>query len=117
MSTIIEGTKIYMTRGDTPTLDIQAIIISTNTAYSMAAGDTMYFRLAQEPLIETTLLEKTVTNGQLTFTPSDTASLDFGTYVYSLELVTAGGYHETFVRPIPTEGVFKIGEELENHGS
>ena len=117
MSTVINGTKINMTRGDTPTIQVQAIINASGLVYTPAAGDAIYFRLKKTPYQDTVLLEKTVSNGQLTFSVNDTKSLDFGKYFYCLELVTAGGYHETFVEPTETEGVFIIGKELENHGS
>ena len=115
MATFVNGTKIEMTRGDTPIFDISAIIEAVQTEYNPAAGDTIYFRLKKSAWDTPLLLQKTVTNGQLQMTVDDTKSLEFGEYVYSLELVTAGGYHETFVRPRPDEGSFKIGEENENH--
>jgi len=115
MSTTINGTKIYMTRGDTPTLDIAIIITATDTEYTPAAGDKVYFRLKKSPRDATILLTKEVTGGQLAFDVDDTAQLAFGNYRYSLELVTAGGYHETFVEPTGQEGQFIVGEENENH--
>ena len=117
MSTTINGTKINMTRADTPTFEVKAIINATGLVYTPAAGDKIYFRLKQTPYTNTILLEKEVTNGELAFTVNDTKSLAFGKYFYCLELVTSGGYHETFVEPTETEGVFIIGKELENHGS
>ena len=117
MSTVINGTKINMTRGDTPTIQVQAIINSTGQQFTPGAGDNIYFRLKKTPYQDTVLLEKTVSSGQLAFDVNDTKSLDFGKYYYCLELVTSDGYHETFVEPTDTEGVFIIGKELENHGS
>lgn len=116
MSTIIKGTRIYMTRGDTPTIKVTPIITATNTEYVLQAGDKIWFRLAQKPDMEQ-LLEKEVVSNELEFAVEDTADLAFGTYNYSLELVTNDGYHETFVEPTDVEGVFIIGEEIESHDS
>ena len=115
MSTVVNGTKIYMTRGDTPTLNVNIIIAATGEAYTPAAGDSVIFRLKRTPNEDTILLQKNVEDGVLAFDVNDTAYLAFGNYRYSLELVTAGGYHETFVEPTGSEGVFVVGEENENH--
>lgn len=114
MATYVEGHQIFMTRGDTPTFNVNLFIGETTTQYNPAAGDAVYFRLAQEPLMEQ-ILEKALDDGKWTMDVEDTASLDPGKYLYSLELVTAGGFHDTFVKPDREDGVFEIGAEVEHH--
>lgn len=115
MSTRIDGTRIYMTRGDTPTFEVKAIIASTGTEYTLGAGDKIYFRLKKTPYMDEVIVTKEVVGGELTMDVDDTKSLAFGKYYYCLELVTANGYHETFVEPTEIEGAFTIGKELEDH--
>lgn len=113
------GTWVYMTRGDTPTFTPELYIKDSNDQWILftpAAGSKIIFRLKKDPMVGEVLLEKELVSGELAFAVADTASLPFGDYFYELEYVN-GTYHETFVKPIIEEGVFRIGAENENHGS
>lgn len=94
----IEGTTIRLTRGDTfrAQIDIQ---YEDGDSYSPVEGDSVRFAMKKkikdvEPLlvkdipIDTLILE---------LEEEDTKNLDFGNYVYDLELRKANGDVATFV--------------------
>lgn len=75
-------------------------------------ADAIYFTVkeswtTQEYLIQKTLLDMTFTDGKYEFTiePEETDNLEYGTYVYDLEVIQEG-YKQTISR-----GTFKITEE------
>ena len=115
MATRYEGTNIHITRGDTAPLDFLVVVNQTDEVYELTNRDTLIFRLKRKPTDSTILIEKTLPYGHFWLDTEDTASLPFGTYRYSLELVTSGGFHETIVEPERKEGLFVIGKENENH--
>lgn len=116
MSSSIKGTSIALTRGDT--LRIQVVIKIDDEEYTPEAGDSVRFAVKHpimnskktaykdiQPLliksipIETMILE---------LQPSDTKSLDFGTYVYDIQITFADGTVDTFI----TEAIFKLTPEV-----
>ena len=108
----VSRNKIKLTRGDTAYLKIELTDENGNT-FEPAEGDKVYFRLKKSALSSTLLLEKEVytDTGTLELKPEDTASLDFGSYRYEIELVTEAGEHFTVIENAPIE----INAELENH--
>lgn len=112
----ITGQSIYLTRGDSATLEIDLKRQGTSTAYVIQEGDTFYFRVKRNPNSELLIEKEFEATGEskiaLTLDPEDTADLFNGTdYRYEVELVTAGGWHDTFI----ADQLFHIGVELEGH--
>lgn len=81
----ISGNKIYLTRGDSAVLAL-AIKDSEDNTYDYS-GDTVKFALKKNVGDKDILISKTFDeDGQISFSPADTASLGFGDYVYDIQL-------------------------------
>lgn len=108
----ITNNKIHLTRGDTASIDV-VLYDNNGDEYTPEEGDTIKFRLKQDPYAETILLEKTVDTESmiLLIEESETAELSFGTYYYEIELITSNDYHYTAI----ANAQFIVGVELENH--
>ena len=106
----VQGNKIYLTRGDTAFLDI-ILKDETGNPYTLNEGDILKFRLKENILGNTLLLEKALNQNTLELTPPDTSGLDFGLYRYEIELIKSGGEHFTVIENEP----FTVGIELEVH--
>lgn len=110
----ITGQSIYLTRGDSATLEIDLKRQGTTTAYVIQEGDTFYFRVKRSPNAELLIEKEFEATGEstiaLTLDPEDTADLLNDTdYRYEVELVTSAGWHDTFI----ANQLFHIGVELE----
>lgn len=117
MSSIIKGTTITLTRGDT--LRVKININVDDEEYTPVAGDSVRFAVkhpqmnskktaykdAQPLLIKTIPIETMI----LELQPSDTKSLDFGTYVYDIQITFADGTTDTFI----TQATFKLTPEVD----
>ena len=106
MTRVDENTnKIEMTRGDT--LKVLIEIEDGDQTYTPLVGDTVRFYLKHNqmdgkrkeykdanPLVTKTVPTETMI---LELVPNDTKALDFGDYVYDLEIEFANGSVDTFV--------------------
>lgn len=94
----IKGTTINLTRGDTMNAKI-TVHQRDGTEYVPQEGDIIRFALndkygVEEPLICKDIPKDTMV---LTLDPEDTKKLDFGTYVYDIQLTTKNGDVDTFI--------------------
>ena len=110
----VVGTRISLTRGDTAELDFKVKDLE-GVLYD-CHGDVGYFRVKEDVRDTEVLLTKEMEpndEGGLTLylEPEDTINLDFGRFVYEVELVTDTDRHYTIVE----KGRLRIGPELENH--
>ena len=106
MTAKIEGTTVYLTRGDTFVATV-AIKNADGSAYEVQNDDIVRFALKSAKMragntdfVETQpLIQKTIENAtlRLEIAPNDTKKLPFGMYKYDLELTKAGGDVDTFV--------------------
>lgn len=109
MSASVNGDSISLTRGDSLILNVQ--ITRNGDVYEPAEGDVIRFALSRdtkgtsEPII---LKNIDPTAMRLVLNPEDTKTLDYGTYVYDIELRTKEGFVDTFIGPAK----FKITEEV-----
>lgn len=100
-----DGNTIYLTRGDT--LQAQLSIQQDGAEYDVQSGDSIRFALKrnelnhsktqyvdQEPLILKDISNDTM---MLRLDPEDTKELDFGTYVYDIQITMANGIVDTFI--------------------
>lgn len=105
MSVKVSGNTITMTRGDT--LRIKVGIVVDGEEYTPEAGDAVAFYLKHslmngkrtaykdaEPLITKAVPIATMVLG---LEPEDTKPLEFGEYVYDLEITFANGTVDTFI--------------------
>lgn len=94
---IVSGTNLTMTRGDSECLEV------TISGYELQPGDKL--EMTVRPYVGgRVLLHKEITEfednaANIPIWSEDTQSLNFGTYVYDLQLTFAGGTVKTIVKP------------------
>ena len=94
----ISGTTITMTRGDT--LSTQVTIKNADgTDYDLQEGDVVRFALKKDYTDDEPLILKVLYNDDLVLLlePNDTKQLEYGNYVYDIELTTEQGAVDTFI--------------------
>lgn len=108
----VVNNKITMTRGDTATFHCKVVFSdANNTEYTMQSGDVLIFTLRNSAKTTTAsdfIMQKTFTNNQITIDPTDTATLNYGNYVYDVQLTLADGTVNTII-PI---NILTLGEEV-----
>lgn len=92
------GNNITLTRGDTLNLEV-ALYNADGTQYEPDAGDVIRFAMKKnyddaQPILNITIPNETL---MLTIQPNDTKQLDFGPYVYDLEITKTDGTVDTFI--------------------
>lgn len=102
----IKGNTIEMTRGDTLIVTV-GITDENGQEYTPDANDSIRFALKHAEMTlgrkgykdADPLITKTIPNDSLVLqlNPADTKGLDFGEYVYDIELTHAGGAVDTFI--------------------
>ncbi len=109
MSYSVSGTTITLTRGDTFKATI-SIVDKDGNPYEPVEGDKIRFAMnsnynGQRPLLVKDIPIDTM---MLILYPEDTKCLDYGKYVYDIELTKASGEVDTFI----TKATIKITEEV-----
>lgn len=106
----INGTTIALTRGDTAylTVPITRVDGSGETEYLIQPDDQLRLTV-KRTYYDPPAMQLTLT-GQNCFRidPSDTATLDFGAYVYDVELTMSNGDVYTVI----PDAVFVVGKEV-----
>ena len=79
--------NISLTRGDTGIFTIE-LVDETGEPYTPGPGDSLRFAMDKKYGVSDPIIEKNIPIDTLTLQidPEDTKDLDFGTYVYDLEL-------------------------------
>lgn len=95
----VKGTTITMSRGDTISLTIN-LYDSEGQPYQMAEGDKLIFSAKTKATEKNYAISPIELDGtKLNLEPSDTFDLEFGTYLYDIQLVTANGKYNTIIPP------------------
>lgn len=115
--TKVNGTTITMTRGDT--LRVQVGIERDGDPYTPVSGDAVAFYLKHsamngkrtaykdaDPLVSKDVPIQTMI---LTLDPADTKELEFGQYVYDLQITFENGTVDTFINNASLEIVPEVG--------
>lgn len=110
MSYNITGTTITLTRGDTFEALVSAIK-RDGTQYIPVEGDSIRFAMKENYDDPRPLLVKDIPidTMMLTLEPQDTADLNFGKYVYDIQLTKANGKVDTFI----SKAILKLSEEVD----
>lgn len=100
---ILNGTEIKMTRGDSESLFVSCVD-AENNAFDFEAGDTVYLTVKKNINTDVIELQKVITEfddggATFTFAPNDTKDMDFGSYVYDIQLTQQDGTITTIVKP------------------
>ena len=106
----IVGTAIQMTRGDT----LKALVgmkIQGGEEYRPVEGDVVRFAMKKKYSDEEELISKVIPNDTLMLhlEPQDTKELEFGKYVYDIQITYANGDVDTFI----DRAVFELTEEVD----
>ena len=100
MSYTVKKTSIMLTRGDTFKAQI-SITDKDGNPYDIQPGDSVRFAMKKnynDPDTEVLILKDIPTETLiLELEPFDTKDLPFGSYVYDIQLTTAGGEVDTFI--------------------
>ncbi len=110
MACSIDGTTIWMTRGDTVRIELTLTDLSGNP-YVPDAGDQILFTVKKSYKDKEALFVKEVdlTNLVLTIEPEDTNNLQMNKdYEYDMQLTKANGDIDTFITP----SILHIAEEV-----
>ena len=94
----LQGTNITMTRGDTARVQV-SIANPDGTEYNPMNGDVVRFAMKKSYYDEKPLVLKNIPIDTLLLTiePTDTKPLQFGKYVYDIELTQRDGTVNTFI--------------------
>lgn len=110
MSFKVKKNTIFLTRGDT----FKAMLTINNpdgSVYTPVEGDTIRFALKENVEDEECLILRDIPIDTmlLVLYPEDTKSLEFGSYVYDIQLTKANGDVDTFI----TASKLKLTAEVE----
>lgn len=110
MSYSVKGTSITLTRGDSFSADI-GIIQPDGEPYIPSEGDQIRFAMKRNVKDEEVLIlrEIPIETMRLVLTPEDTKELEFGSYVYDIQLTKSTGEVDTFI----TKSTLTLTEEVE----
>lgn len=103
----IINNRIYLTRGDTGYIEID-LADEDNDAIELDDSDEVVFTLKESTSNNEAILTKTLDEGIVKILPEDTEDLDYGNYVYDIQLTRSNGDVFTIVEPT----LFKIMEEV-----
>ena len=117
----VTGTTISITRGDTGYFKFTPYVVNddgTKTEYEIQEGDTIRFAMKKK-LSDSfeILLTKAVdpTTFRMKLDPEDTKNLDFGQYVYDVQLTTASGEVDTYIPSVGNTAVFIVEKEVDRY--
>ena len=92
----IEGTTIYLTRGDSAEFNIN-IIGADGNSYELQEGDLVELTVKEDVYSSEVLIHKIGTN--VVIEPSDTSEMGYGTYVYDVQVTLSDGTVDTIIPP------------------
>lgn len=98
MSYSVKGTSITLTRGDSFAANI-GIVQPNGDPYIPGEGDSVRFAMKKTIKDEKVLIEKNIPidTMRLILNPEDTKDLEFGSYVYDIQLTKSTGEVDTFI--------------------
>lgn len=115
MSVRIDDNNIFLTRGDSLYLRVRLMDKRTREIYEPVQGDRLRFAVKKDYGDTEKLIEKEIPTDTMVLylAPADTKRLDFGKYVYDIELTYADGDVCTAIPPDPgMKAVFRLGNEV-----
>lgn len=103
----VSGSTIAITRGDTGIFTL-ALNDSKGAPYDFS-NDEVLFTVKKTVQDTEALIQKRIIYGEnVTILPVDTSQLPYGSYVYDIQVTTAGGIVDTVITPSP----FVVKEEV-----
>lgn len=117
----VTGTTINITRGDTGYFKFIPYVLhedGSKTEYQAKDGDSIRFAMKKKlsDSYETLLTKQVdVSTFKMKLEPEDTQNLDFGQYVYDVQLTTAAGDVDTYIPEVGKVAVLVIEKEVDRH--
>lgn len=102
----ISNKNIFLTRGDTAKIALS--ITSAGSAAYDSTKDRVVLTVKKSTTDKEKILQKTAVNDVITISHADTRNLEYGDYVYDIQLTTAAGDVYTVITPHR----FRIEEEV-----
>lgn len=114
----IENNQIWLTRGDTLKCTLSLTNKSTGQPYELSQGDAVRFALKHDRLNprkteyndKTPIITKAISIATmgLTIDPEDTEDLDFGEYVYDIQVTFADQSVDTVIEASPFHLTYEV---------
>lgn len=92
----IENNVIQIIRGDTGRFNIE-VLDAAGAPYPLSAKDRLVFTVKKNIKSQEILIQKEGT--PITLEPEDTSNLDFGKYIYDVQLTLEDGTVDTIIAP------------------
>lgn len=93
-----QNNTIVLTRGDTAILKLN-IVDEKGTPYKLTDGDVVIFTLKRSVRERDVIFQKSMVDGKIIIHPQDTSHLEYGQYVYDVELTKEDGFVATVIPP------------------
>lgn len=96
---VITNDTVHLTRGDNA--DIEVIIKDLNgNTYTLQEGDKLLFTLKRNCVTDTIVIQKDITSDSvITLEHDDTKDLNYGKYVFDVQLTMDDGQVYTVIEP------------------
>lgn len=96
----VVNNAIYLTRGDTAILQL-SIKQDDGSDYAISDTDNVLFTIKKSTKEKTVILQKSVMDGKIKINPEETSSLEYGTYLYDVQLRKGDGDSGDSYYPVP----------------
>lgn len=94
----IKRNRIQLVRGDTLRTKL-TIRDKAGNEYIPNSDDEVLFTVKRNAMTNKVLLQKKVVDGEVHLEPSDTENLEFGSYVYDVQIILANQDQDTVIKP------------------
>lgn len=98
---------IKIIRGDTSRFEVE-VLDKTGEKYNLQEEDELVFTVKKNTSTDITILKKQILGDTFTLTHDDTKKLDYGKYVYDIQLTQSNGDVTTVIQP----SIFEIMPEV-----
>lgn len=98
----IDKNKISLTRGDSAVFNVD-LINEHGQVHHLSEGDLLIFTLKKSTRTKEIILQKHIERNEFKLSPDDTHELNFGYYVYDIQLIKVNGDIQTIVPPTSFE--------------
>lgn len=94
----IKRNRIQLVRGDTFRAKL-TLVDKAGKLYIPTADDEILFTVKRNAMTDKILIQKQVVDGEVHLEPADTEGLDFGSYVYDVQLTIPNVGKDTVIKP------------------
>ena len=94
----VKRNKISLTRGDTASLKL-ILKNEKGEIYKLNGGESIVFTLKKSPNSDVVIIQKKLENNEFRINSSDTHNLEYGPYVYDIQLTNDNNLVNTVVPP------------------